>query len=63
MLAFTLPDAETRNSFWKSCFEVGLLVIRCGERSIRLRPYLDIGADIIAEAMSGMRQAIKRVRA
>lgn len=62
MLAFTLPTAELRNEFWKGCFELGLLVIRCGERSIRLRPYLDVCPEIVDEALGIMRKQLKRMR-
>ena len=47
MLAFDLPDAATRDAFWRGCYELDLLVIRSGERSIRLRPVLDVKDDII----------------
>jgi L-lysine 6-transaminase len=47
MLAFNLPDTARRDAFWKGCYELGLLVIRCGERSIRLRPVLDVKKDIM----------------
>jgi L-lysine 6-transaminase len=47
MLAFDLPDTRTRDSFWKGCYEFGLIVIRSGERSIRLRPVLDLKGDIV----------------
>ena len=42
MLAFDLPNTATRDAFWKGAYELGLLVVRCGERSIRLRPVLDV---------------------
>ncbi|MDQ6631693.1 MAG: aminotransferase class III-fold pyridoxal phosphate-dependent enzyme, partial [Verrucomicrobiota bacterium] len=51
LLAFTLPDRETRDQFWKEAYEWGLLVVRCGERSIRLRPVLDLKDEIIEEAL------------
>lgn len=51
MLAFDLPDARRRDAFWKGCYELGLLVVRCGERSIRLRPVLDIQDNVIEEAL------------
>src|SRR5207249_3429324 len=41
MLAFDLPDRETREQFYQGLFELGLLAIRSGERSIRFRPALD----------------------
>jgi L-lysine 6-transaminase len=47
MLAFDLPDARKRDAFWKGCYELGLIVLRSGERSIRLRPVLDVKADVI----------------
>ena len=51
MLAFNLPDTARRDAFWKGCYELGLLVIRCGDRSIRLRPVLDVKDDIIESAL------------
>ena len=51
MLAFDLPDTARRDAFWKGCYELGLLVVRSGERSIRLRPVLDVKDDIIEESL------------
>ncbi len=51
MLAFDLPDADCREAFLKGAFDLGLLVMRCGERSIRLRPMLDVTEDVIEEAI------------
>ncbi|GJQ27033.1 MAG: L-lysine 6-transaminase [Phycisphaerae bacterium] len=62
MLAFDLPDTETRNRFWKACWQVGLLVIRCGEKSIRLRPVLDVKAELVDEVVGKMREALRAMR-
>jgi L-lysine 6-transaminase len=51
MLAFDLPDTARRDAFWKGCYELGLLVVRSGERSIRLRPVLDVPDDVIEESL------------
>ncbi|HUA66837.1 MAG TPA: L-lysine 6-transaminase [Alphaproteobacteria bacterium] len=51
MLAFNLPDTARRDAFWKGCYELGLLVIRCGDRSIRLRPVLDVKDDIVESSL------------
>jgi len=51
LLAFDLPSHEMRDRFWKGAFELGLLVVRSGERSIRLRPVLDVSDGVIDEAM------------
>ena len=54
MLAFDLPDAATRDAFWRGCYELDLLVIRSGERSIRLRPVLDVKDEIIEQSLTIM---------
>src|SRR5437867_13113105 len=55
-LAFDLPDAKTREEFWKGLFDLGVLTLRSGENSIRFRPPLDITAEVIDEAMDAMRK-------
>jgi L-lysine 6-transaminase len=54
MLAFDLPETAKRDAFWKGCYELGLLVVRSGERSIRLRPVLDVPDDVVEEALEIM---------
>jgi L-lysine 6-transaminase len=54
MLAFDLPDTARRDAFWKGCYELGLLVVRSGERSIRLRPVLDVPDDVVEESLQIM---------
>jgi L-lysine 6-transaminase len=56
--AFDLPDAKTRNELQKICFDNGLIILPCGQKSIRFRPPLDVkkehleyGLDIIENAM------------
>jgi L-lysine 6-transaminase len=61
MLAFDLSNTELRDAFWKGAYELGLLVVRCGERSIRLRPVLDVKDDIIEEAFRIMDQECRRL--
>ena len=61
MLAFDLPNGTMRDAFWKGAYELGLLVVRCGERSIRLRPVLDIKQDVIDEALGIMKQECRRL--
>jgi L-lysine 6-transaminase len=55
-LAFDLPDAKTREEFWKGLFDLGVLTLRSGENSIRFRPALDLTADVVDEAMGVMRK-------
>jgi len=59
-LAFDLPDAKTREEFWKGLFDLGVLTLRSGENSIRFRPPLDITAEVIDEAMDAIRQFCRK---
>jgi L-lysine 6-transaminase len=61
MIAFDLPNTALRDAFWKGSYELGLLVVRCGERSIRLRPVLDIEEAVIDEALAIMDQECRRL--
>ncbi len=61
MLAFNLPNRERRDQFWKGAYELGLLVVRCGEKSIRLRPVLDVKEDVIEEALRLMDGECRRL--
>jgi L-lysine 6-transaminase len=61
MLAFDLPNTATRDAFWKGAYELGLLVVRSGERSIRLRPVLDLKDDIVLTAFRIMDQQCRRL--
>jgi L-lysine 6-transaminase len=54
MMAFDLPTGAMRDAFWKKSYELGLLVVRSGERSIRLRPVLDLKDDAIEAALKIM---------
>ena len=52
--AFDLPDAKTREEMWKGLFDLGVLTLRSGERSIRFRPALDMKGDVVDEAIELM---------
>src|SRR5216117_4011708 len=59
-LAFDLPDGETQERFWKGLFDLGVLTLRSGDRSIRFRPALDITAEVVDEAMGFIRQYCRK---
>jgi L-lysine 6-transaminase len=61
MLAFDLPDARRRDAFWRGCYDLGLLVIRSGERSIRLRPVLDVQDEVIAKSVKIMAEECRKL--
>jgi 4-aminobutyrate aminotransferase len=62
MIGMDLPDHDTAVALERSCFERGLLVLTCGERSIRLAPPLVVTRDqadtalaILADALGALR--------
>jgi L-lysine 6-transaminase len=61
MLAFDLPSGAIRDAFWRGCYELDLLVIRSGERSIRLRPVLDIKDDVIEQSLKIMSDECRKL--
>ncbi len=61
MLAFDLPGPAQRDAFWKGAADLGLLVIRGGERTIRLRPMLDVPEDIVEGALRIMDAQCRRL--
>ncbi len=48
--AFDFPDTDTRDRFSNKAFENNLLVLGCGERSIRFRPHLNVTTEDIDKA-------------
>jgi 4-aminobutyrate aminotransferase len=61
MIGIDLPDHDTAAELERACFERGLLVLTCGERSIRLAPPLvvtpgqaDTAVSIMDEALTAM---------
>jgi L-lysine 6-transaminase len=62
MLAFDLPNRALRETFYKGLFEIGLLAIRSGERSIRFRPALDFSSSSIHGAVEMLTQQCRLMR-
>jgi L-lysine 6-transaminase len=61
MIAFDLPTAEARDAAHRRLVETGLLLLKCGVRSIRFRPPLNLSP---AEADAGLdlaRRALKEL--
>jgi L-lysine 6-transaminase len=63
-VSFDLPSESDRNRLVWACFEEELLVGAAGDRTIRLRPGLDVNADAVGRAVAqleaGLRRAYKR---
>jgi L-lysine 6-transaminase len=51
MCAIDLPDAKVRDRVADRAYELGMVILPCGHRSLRFRPSLDITIDEIDEAL------------
>jgi L-lysine 6-transaminase len=52
MCAFDFPDAHARNAFTNACYNNGLIILPCGQRSVRFRPPLTVTTDHIDEGFA-----------
>lgn len=59
--AFDLVDKKKRQSFVDFCFEKGLIILPCGEKSIRFRPPLNISNNLIDSGFEIIQQALKEI--
>jgi L-lysine 6-transaminase len=58
MCAIDLPTPELRDKVVRRCFEDGMIVLKCGPRSIRFRPTLTVTQDAIEEGVKRLGQAL-----
>ncbi len=59
MCAFDLPTEETRQKFLRAAREKGILMLGCGERSVRFRPALNITRAEIDTGIERIRESLK----
>ncbi len=57
--AFDLPGQETRDRVRKEMMRRGLLILGCGDRSIRFRPPLNVTSEEIDEALGIIRDSLR----
>ena len=62
LIAFDLPDKEQREVFYHGLYERGVLAIRCGDRSIRFRPALDIDSEVVEASLKKIREQCRSMR-
>jgi hypothetical protein len=51
MCAVDLPTPELRGRVVRRCFDDGMIVLKCGPRSVRFRPTLSVTAEAISEGV------------
>ena len=57
MCAVDLPDGPTRDKVADKAYELGMMILGCGARSLRFRSPLDVQAEEIDEALDILRKA------
>jgi L-lysine 6-transaminase len=61
MCAFDLPDADVRKKVLGRAKDNGLLIVGCGERSVRFRPPLNLTRDEVDEGIGLLERSISAV--
>lgn len=59
MCSFDLPNSELRDQFRKSCYKEKLMILGCGEKSIRFRPPLNISESEIDKGLNIIKKVLK----
>lgn len=60
--AMDLPDAEARDTLVQTCINNGMMILGCGEKSIRFRPPLIVQEEHIDEGISIIEKSMKEVQ-
>ncbi len=63
MAAFDLPDGDVRGRFLEKARENGLLIVGCGERSVRFRPPLNLTRDEVDEGIDIIDRTLREIGA
>jgi L-lysine 6-transaminase len=58
MCSFDLPNTEMRNKFREECYKHKLLILGCGERSIRFRPPLNVNEEDLIEGLKIIKKVL-----
>lgn len=59
--AIDFPTTELRNQVVKRCFAEGLIVLACGARSLRFRPFLCVDSAAVSECLRRLERAVRGV--
>lgn len=60
LVAFDLADRDVRDAAIQAAFDAGLIMLGCGERSVRLRPHLNVGRETLDEALHILERTLPR---
>lgn len=60
LIAFDMPTTKERDEYKRHAWDLGLLVLSCGEKSVRLRPVLNITRNEVNEALGLFEATFKK---
>ncbi len=60
-IAFTLPDSGTRDRLWKALYAEGVMLLKSGRNSLRMRPQLAITDQEVDAGLERMLSAMKKI--
>jgi L-lysine 6-transaminase len=63
MCAFDLPTPEQRTAVIKQAFVEQLLLLPCGQHSVRFRPFLNVQSEHVQDMLARLTRAVARVAA
>lgn len=58
MCSFDMPDPEIRKKFLEECYKNKLIILGCGERSVRFRPPLNVQKDELIEGLKLIKKVL-----
>jgi L-lysine 6-transaminase len=61
MCAIDFPDGSTRSAVADKAYDLGMVILGCGHRSVRFRPPLDVTRGEIEEALDILKRAAQAV--
>ena len=61
LAAFSLPDAATRSRFLAELLDRGVIMLGCGDRSVRFRPPLVITQDELRHGLDAIEDALQAI--
>jgi L-lysine 6-transaminase len=59
LLAFDMPDGDTRDALRQRCWEAGLATLACGPRSVRFRPSLVFSHDDVKKSLGILQEQLE----
>jgi len=61
LAAIDLPDGDKRDAVINECRDQGLIILGCGDRTVRLRPALDVTHEEAELGMARLSRALEIV--